>query len=159
MGEVVELVDRDEQILKLRLKGESVFKIAKQFKIAEKEVLDALDRRLPSIDAAARVRMLNLDLERLAALGAVFDAKALDGDPQAAMISIKLVERRSAMMGFDVPVSVRIDAQRQADAVSPRPSGTDRILAAIERIRQQRPGGDDEGSPEPSPAAESPAGT
>jgi transcriptional regulator len=49
---VVELTTRDQQVLGLRLAGVSTRKIARELKIGDKEVIAALDRKLPVVDAS-----------------------------------------------------------------------------------------------------------
>jgi DNA-directed RNA polymerase specialized sigma24 family protein len=54
--------DRDDFILQERLSGRSVRSIGKQLSLTVGEVNASLDRTLPKIDNAARVRHISLDL-------------------------------------------------------------------------------------------------
>ena len=69
---------RDDFILQERLAGRSARSIAKQLSLSVREVNDALDRTLPILDNAARLRHIALDLSRLDQLIAVFLKRAVE---------------------------------------------------------------------------------
>src|SRR5689334_22743977 len=96
--------DLDTEILKHRLIGVSVNRIARRFRITKYEVEAALERTLPQVDNPMRLKAIKLELERLDQLIRPFFAKALEGDTAAASIMVKLSERRSALLGLDSPL-------------------------------------------------------
>ncbi|WP_027584024.1 hypothetical protein [Bradyrhizobium sp. Ai1a-2] len=139
MDEIVELVDdqRDDQIVKLRLTGVGVRAIAKQFSISTAEVERVIDRMLAHIDAGFRVRTARLELERLDLLHRAYFAKALSGDTAAGQLLVRIAERRSALLALDSPI--RVDIVERQHEVTPAPTSTDRIRAAIDRLTGPSP--------------------
>src|SRR6516162_9076399 len=122
---------RDDFILQERLSGKSARAISKQLRCTVGEVDASLDRTLPKIDNDARRRYVALDLNRLDELLRVFFARAIENvDSQAGLLVVKILERRSLLLGLDSPQKldiVQVQAQEQ-------PSSHDRIRDAIMRV-------------------------
>src|SRR5262249_26936890 len=99
-----------------------------------------------------RRQVLELDLERLDELQAVFYQGALKGDAAAAAITLKIAERRAAMLGLDLPAAIRPDPIQVAVTAEPETS-TERIQRALDAIAAERPtlaaGNGHSGEPEP----------
>jgi hypothetical protein len=150
---IIELPDRDEQMFQARLSGQSVRSIARQFRVSEAQVQATVARLCTPVNVQMRVHTLQLELERLDQLEAVFYARATnEGDPQSAVICVKIAERRAAYLGIDAPV--KVDPVQLAEAAAPKPTSTDRIRAALDRIASQhKPNGDGEEPPQSPPAA------
>jgi hypothetical protein len=135
-GNVVELHDRDQRMLDLRVGGVGVRAIARQFKINIKMVLEVLDRLLPTVTVEDRMRILRTDLERLDQLEAVwFKTAKEESDAQATSLVLRIQERRSSLLGLDAPAKIDIAQVSQAE----RGTTTDQIEAALNRIRSSRP--------------------
>jgi hypothetical protein len=149
---------RDDFILQERLSGRSARSISKELRCTVGEVDASLDRTLPKITNEAKRRIIALDLDRLDELLKVFFTRAVEKvDAQAGLLVVKILERKSALLGLDSPQKldmVQVQAQEQ-------PSDHDRIREAIlrvarpERFRQSENGGpiaDDEGNGGPGPS-------
>ena len=122
---------RDDFILQERLSGKSARAISKQLRCTVGEVDAALDRVLPKLYNAARLRHISLDLNRLDRLLEVFYKRAIeDVDTQAGLLCVKILERKSAMLGLDSPQKLDV-VQVQAQET---PSRHERIREAIMRL-------------------------
>jgi hypothetical protein len=108
---------RDDFILQERLSGKSARAISKQLRCTVGEVNAALDRTLPTIDNDARRRHVSLDLNRLDGLLETFYKRAIENvDAQAGLLCVKIMERKSAMLGLDSPQQldiVQVQAQKE----------------------------------------------
>jgi hypothetical protein len=90
---------RDDFILQERLTGRSARSIAKQLSLTVGEVNASLDRTLPTIDNAMRLRHISLDLHRLDGLLETFYKRAIEKtDTQAALAVVKILERKAALL-------------------------------------------------------------
>jgi len=109
---------RDDFILLERLSGRSARSISKELRCTVGEVDAALDRVLPKLDNAARLRHISLDLQRLDALLKTFLARATEAaDAQAGLLCVKILERKAALLGLDTPQKldiVQVQAQEGA---------------------------------------------
>ena len=123
---------RDDFILQERLAGRSARSIGKELRCTVGEGDAALDRVLPKLDNAARLRYISLDLQRLDALLKTFLARATETvDAQAGLLCVKILERKAAMLGLDTPQKldiVQVQAQEE-------PQGHDKIFEMIMRIK------------------------
>jgi hypothetical protein len=127
---------RDDFILQERLSGKSARAISKQLRCTVGEVDAALDRVLPKLDNAARLRHISLDLNRLDRLLEVFYKRAIeDVDTQAGLLCVKILERKSAMLGLDSPQKLDV-VQLQA---AKEPTQHEKITAAIMRLTNDQP--------------------
>jgi hypothetical protein len=153
MGEVVELIERDEAMLRDRIAGKPVRTIAKQFRCTADEVNAALDRLLPVIDTALLSRETRLMLERLTELRAIYYEQAQAGRTMAAAVVLKIDDRLSALLGLDSPLKVN---PVQLQLATTKETSTDRIERAIAAIVGERePLPPPEPTPEPEPPAAS----
>ena len=123
---------RDDFILQERLAGRSARSIGKELRCTVGEVDAALDRVLPKLDNAARLRHISLDLQRLDALLKTFFTRATEAvDAQAGLLCVKILERKAALLGLDTPQKldiVQVQAQEE-------PQGHDKIFEMIMRIK------------------------
>jgi len=125
---------RDDFILQERLSGKSARAVSKQLRCTVGEVNAALDRTLPILDNAARLRHISLDLSRLDELLKVFFALAIEKeDAEAGLLCVKIMERKSALLGLDQPVKLDVISVQAQQA----PSSYDRIKRAIEGLVEQ----------------------
>jgi len=134
---------RDDFILQERLSGRSARSISKELRCTVGDVDAALDRVLPKLDNAARLRYISLDLQRLDALLKTFFARAIEKvDAQAGLLCVKILERKAALLGLDTPQKLDI-VQMQAQE---GPSSFEKIHEMILRIgRRGRNLDDDDG--------------
>ena len=121
---------RDDFILQERLSGRSARSIGKELNLTVGEVNASLDRVLPKLDNAARLRHISLDLQRLDELLKVFLTRATEkADAQAGLLVVKILERKAALLGLDQPQKldvIQVQAQEQ-------PSDFDRVYETIMR--------------------------
>jgi hypothetical protein len=148
---------RDDFILQERLSGRSARSISKQLQCTVGEVNAALDRTLPQIDNAMRVRHISLDLQRLDELLKVFFARAVEKvDAQAGLVCVKILERKAALLGLDQPTKldvVQVTVEKQPDSF-------DKIRAAIwEVARGDQPMPEDWDGSDNSDNGEGPSGS
>jgi hypothetical protein len=131
---------RDDFILQERLAGRSARSISKELRCTVGEVDAALDRVLPKLDNAARLRYISLDLQRLDALLKTFFARAIEKvDAQAGLLCVKILERKAALLGLDTPQKLDI-VQVQAQEA---PQGHEQLFQMIMRIGRRRNDDDD----------------
>jgi hypothetical protein len=122
---------RDDFILQERLSGRSARSISKELCCTVADVDASLDRTLPKIDNAAKLRIIALDLDRLDELLKVFLKRAIEKqDCQAGLLVVKILERKAAILGTDAAQKldiVQVQAQKE-------PSQHDKIKDAIMRV-------------------------
>jgi DNA-binding CsgD family transcriptional regulator len=146
MSTALTVVDED-QILELRLGGASVKTIARRFHISVERVNETLDGAFEQLSDRGRLRATNLELARLDELIGKFRAKALEGDPVAANLMVRLSERRCQLLGLD---HKNTDPVLLNMVVNPPASSTDRIRQALDRLRVGKggsPAGDNGSAP------------
>jgi hypothetical protein len=131
---------RDDFILQERLASRSARSIGRELCCTVGEVDAALDRVLPKLDNAARLRHISLDLSRLDALIETFYKRAIEKqDTQAGLCVVKILERKAALLGLDSPQKldvVQVQAQEQ-------PSSFEKLHSMIIRIAKSGRNGDD----------------
>lgn len=66
--EIVEMVDADLAMYRMKLQGVSIQELARKFKIPQARVKEAIERMCEPIDAFTRGRMLQIEFERCEAL-------------------------------------------------------------------------------------------
>ena len=125
-----------EDIVQARIRGESVRSIAKRFSCSLAEVKKILDRFAETvIDDNTRKHTLALELARLDELQSVFHDRALAGDVHCGALVAKIIERRCTMLGLYTPPAATLQV---IEAEGPKETSTDRIRAALDRIRGKR---------------------
>jgi hypothetical protein len=131
---VVDVLDLDAAVLERRLAGLSIRRLAREFKLSEKAVLDSLDRSLPKLSPELKIRIYREDLQRLEALVAAHWASAATGSQSSTQVILRLLERRASMIGADAPTKIDI----VIDQVGQHPTSTDQLLAELDRIAAER---------------------
>jgi hypothetical protein len=132
---VVDLLDLDELILHDRMYGGlSIRRLSRKHGISEDQVLKALDRVLPPLSPETRVRLFREDLHRLDEMLAAHYPAARTGSGSAAQTCLRILERRSAMVGHDCPVRVDVILEPKADA----PNSTQELLDLLNRIAAEQ---------------------
>lgn len=99
-----------ERVLECRMSGMSYRAIAKELGIARSTVQRYMNQYL--IEIKARIletadQVVTLELTRLDELHNAYWASALRGDLNAAVMVLKVMERRSKYLGLDAPDAVR----------------------------------------------------
>jgi len=126
----------DDEVIRQRISGRSARAIAKAQATTVAEVNKALDRFTETtIDDKIRRHTLALELARLDELQETFYARALEGDVQCGALITKIIERRCTMLGLYTPQTATLQV---IEAEAPRETSTERLRAAIERIRGKR---------------------
>jgi hypothetical protein len=127
---------RDDYILEQRISGKSARAISKELRCTVGEVDAALDRVLPKIDNAARLRYISLDLNRLDVLLKTFSKLAIEKeDTQAGLLCVKILERKAALLGLDSPQKLDI-VQLQAQQA---PSSYEQMRQTLLNFFDQQP--------------------
>jgi len=85
-----------------------------------------------TIDDKTRKHTLALELARLDELQETFYARALEGDVACGALITKIIERRCTMLGLYTPQTATLQV---IEAEAPRETSTERLRAAIDRIR------------------------
>jgi len=123
---------RDDFILQERLSGRSARSISKELHCPVSEIDESLDRTLPKITNEAKRRIIALDLDRLDKLIEVFYKQAIEKvDAQAGLLVVKILERKSALLGLDSPQKLDVVQVQAAE----EPKRSDKIYAAIMRVK------------------------
>ena len=123
----------DDEIIRQRISGRSARAIAKAQVTTVAEVNKALDRFTETtIDDKVRRHTLALELARLDELQETFYARALEGDVACGALITKIIERRCVMLGLYTPQTATLQI---IEAEAPRETSTERLRAAIDRIR------------------------
>src|SRR5215469_12737464 len=91
---------------------------------------DGVEQRSEWMLAARRLQRIELKFARKA-----FD----DMDPTAAIIAIKASERRATLCGANAPIGHAIAVMTQSAEDQPSTTQTERMLAAIKRLRGEEP--------------------
>ena len=123
----------DDEIVQQRVSGRSARAIARAQGCTLTEVSRVLDRFTETtIDDKTRKHTLALELARLDELQETFYARALEGDVACGALITKIIERRCVMLGLYTPQTATLQI---IEAETPRETSTERLRAAIDRIR------------------------
>ena len=123
----------DDTIIQQRVSGRSARAIARAQGCTLAEVSKVLDRFTETtIDDKTRKHTLALELARLDELQETFYARALEGDVACGALITKIIERRCVMLGLYTPQTATLQI---IEAEAPRETSTERLRAAIDRIR------------------------
>jgi hypothetical protein len=142
---------RDAAVFEEWVEGSKVRELAAKYQIGVDVVLQALDKFVPVIDDAWRRRLVGREILRIEELYCCYFSKGKT-DIAAAQLCLRLSERFSCLVGLDSAQKLDI---RQVTSV-PQESSTDRIMAALTRLKHDHLyGGDGHASDddEPSPPA------
>ena len=122
-----------DEVIRQRISGRSARAIAKAQGCTLTDVNRVLDRFTETtIDDKVRKHTLALELARLDELQETFYARALEGDVACGALITKIIERRCVMLGLYTPQTATLQI---IEAEAPRETSTERLRAAIDRIR------------------------
>ena len=140
MVDVVTLLpsnEHDEAIFEAWQAGKSTRALAREFGMRQSEIEHVLDRMLPALDVPNQLRAFKRELERMEQLSGEFHKRAMQGDPEAAHVTLRANERICAMRGFNA--QGRMDpGQVQLSAHRDREKSTMAIERAIQYVIDQR---------------------
>jgi hypothetical protein len=139
---IVEIVDVDMAMFRLRLAGKSCRMIARELRVAEDKVRETVEKMLTPITPKLKLTALQEALERFDLYQASQHQAAVNGDREAIAMCLKIEEQRADLLGTRAPAAVRIDPVQLVEQAQPPKTSTDRIWEAIERIKNEKIGGD-----------------
>jgi hypothetical protein len=131
---IVEIVDVDTAMFRLRLAGKSTRAIARELRVAEDKVRETVERMLTPVTPRLKATAVELALERFDQYQASQHQAAIEGDRDAIAMCLKIEEQRADLLGTRAPASLRIDPVQLMEQAEPQPTTTDRIRAALDRI-------------------------
>jgi hypothetical protein len=122
---------RDEAIAEARISGTSSRALAKRYGCSNREIEEAIDRRLSyELDNRQKLRLVKLSVSRIEGLMLPFYEKAVrDKDVAAGTLCCKLEERLALLLGLDHPTTSRVDVY--AVEQQQQPSEHERIRDVI----------------------------
>lgn len=122
------------EVFQLRRQGMSMWDIAEQLEISEADVKRGMAAAQKAaaqlLNDGTKVELLSLEVMRLDELQNAYWQAALSGDTRAADIVLKVIDKRTKMLGLDE--SVTVDARSQTVIVT---GGENDYIKALERIR------------------------
>jgi hypothetical protein len=131
---IVEIVDVDMAMFRLRLAGKSTRMIARELHVAEDKVRETVEKMLTPITPKLKATALELELERLDQYQASQHQDAINGDREAIAMCLKIAELRADFLGTRAPAALRIDPVQLMEQAQPQKTSTDRIREALDRI-------------------------
>ena len=120
---------RDEQVAEAIVSGRSLQVVRKEFGLSTAE-LDIVLEKLWPIDTQARLRIVKRDVGKLDRLTQVFYEKALAGDVQSGLLTVRIWERLHELLGLDAVQRIDLQIINPPQEV-PR---HEKIRAVIERL-------------------------
>src|SRR5262245_29247189 len=124
--------ERDRKVFGLRLEGLSQRAIAEQLEIGIDDVQSSLTRMFGGVTPELRARAIEEEVARCDAMYQKFYLRAIGGEGEAALIALKIMERRARLLGLDRPAA---DGSALNEAMrGSQQSSSDRINAALDRI-------------------------
>ena len=137
--EIVEMVDADLAMYRMKLQGVSIQELARKFKVPQARVKEAIERMCEPIDAFTRGRMLQIELERCEQLTLAHSESALNGDVAATGVLIRVMEHRAQLAGLFAAASVRVDPVQLVEAGHEKVTTTARIQRVLDEIASGKP--------------------
>ena len=125
---------RDEQVAEAIVSGRSLQVVRKEFGLSTAE-LDIVLEKLWPIDTQARLRIVKRDVGKLDRLTQVFYEKALVGDVQSGLLTVRIWERLHELLGLDAVQRIDLQIINPPQEV-PR---HEKIREAIMRLTEQPP--------------------
>ena len=130
-AEIVGQEQRDEAIADAIVSGRSLRAVRREF---GPSVVDAALERLWPIDTQSRLQMIKSDLGKIDRLTQIFFEKALAGDVQSGLLTVRIWERKHELLGMNAAAKFEV-VTRPPDA----PTRYERIHAAIMNLGNQQP--------------------
>jgi hypothetical protein len=135
-----ELIDREREIVELRIEGFTWRQIAERIEMSPAGALKAYNRAMVRTLKPATDELRELELDRLDTLQQTYWQPAVQGNMRAADFILRVIDKRAKLLGLDAPTKI------QAEVVTYDGSNLDREVDAIARlIDAQRTNTDDGG--------------
>jgi hypothetical protein len=135
---IVEIVDVNMAMFRLRLAGKSTRMIARELHVAEDKVRETVEKMLTPVTPKLKANAVELALERFDQYQASQHQAAIEGDREAIAMCLKIEEQRADLLGTRAPAAVRIDPVQLREQAEPQKTTTDRIREALDRIAAMR---------------------
>jgi hypothetical protein len=135
---IVEIVDVDMAMFRLRLAGKSTRAIARELRVAEDKVRATVEKMLTPITPQLKLTALQEALERFDLYQASQHEAAVKGDRDAIAMCLKIEEQRADLLGTRAPAAVRIDPIQLVEQAQPLKNSSERLLDLINQIRAER---------------------
>jgi len=113
-AEIVGQEQRDEAIADAIVSGRSLRAVRREF---GPSVVDAALERLWPIDTQSRLQMIKADLGKIDRLTQIFFEKALAGDVQSGLLTVRIWERKHELLGMNAAAKFEV-VTRPPDAIS-----------------------------------------
>jgi hypothetical protein len=131
---IVEIIDVDAAMFRLRLAGKSTRAIARELRVAEDKVRETVEKMLTPVTPKLKANAVELALERFDLYQASQHQAALNGDREAIAMCLKIEEQRADLLGTRAPSHVRVDPVLLMQQAEPQKTSTERIREALDRI-------------------------
>jgi hypothetical protein len=135
---IVEIVDVDMAMFRLRLAGKSTRAIARELRVAEDKVRETVEKMLTPVTPKLKATAVQEALERFDLYQASQHQAAVNGDREAIAMCLKIEEQRADLLGTRAPSTVRIDPVQLMEQAQPQKTSTERIREALDRIRAEK---------------------
>lgn len=131
---IVEIVDLDTAMYRLRLAGKSCRMIAKELRVPEDRVRETIEKMLTPVTPKLKAQVLELELERLDEYQASQHQAAAEGNRNAIAMCLRISEARADLLGLRAPASVRLDPVQLVAQAEPKLTSTQDIRAVLDQI-------------------------
>ena len=139
-AEIIGQEQRDEAIADAIVSGRSLRAVRREFGLSQTEIDAALERLWP-IDTQSRLQMIKADLGKIDRLTQIFFEKALAGDVQSGLLTVRIWERKHELLGMNAAAKFEVvTAPREA------PNSYARITAALLSLKHGNGNGDGDGT-------------
>ena len=124
----------DDEVLKARVAGKSVRRIALDHGVSEDAIGAILDQRAGELMTEKSLRQaLMLELQRLDDYVETFHPRALEGDPVCGALCVKISERRATLLGLNAPLGHAVQIIHKTEPQA-QPTSTKRIRAVLDTL-------------------------
>jgi hypothetical protein len=104
-----ELVDREKQIIELRIEGFTWRQIAEQTQMSPAGALKAYNRAMIRTLKPASEELRELELDRLDTLQQTYWQPAVNGNLRAADFILRVIDKRAKILGLDAPTKIQAE--------------------------------------------------
>lgn len=128
----VAIAMKARKALELRKEGKSFEQIAKALRYRDGSgAYKAVTRALAATLQEPAAELRRLELERCDSMHSALWAKVLEGDPEAVRACLRIMIRRSQLLGLDAPAKSRVEVITH-DAFSAAVAGLEAEIAELE---------------------------
>lgn len=133
-GDAQRLREQDQMVFGLRLRGKSERETAEALDLSTTDVRASMRRMIVELTPSFRADLVSLELDRLDAMMQTQMDAALRGDRDAIEVCLKLMDRRSKLIGLDAPVKTVavVKAEEKTNEAAQTPA--DKMLRRLQEI-------------------------